>query len=237
MATRAGVPEYSTSPRAQRRSERSIRASWATGYWGATSSIRASISTRLRTTHETIVRARSPAAGSASTSASWRSSTAVAVRCPKSASNTAASATRRPARRLRTRSPPVSEEAFIGKTSARAAGGSPSDPCEGGPHRSRRWQVVPPPSGSPGVPIDEGRPRSQPLPALRSIHGTPGVPAKLVIVNPAPPVAVLRAPRCPRRRPGRSRSGPGARAGARPRGRPPPAPGGRRARGQLRDGR
>src|SRR5215211_2132071 len=105
MATRAGVEEYSTSPRPQRSSERSIRASWTTGYWGATSSIRASISTRFVTTAETIDRASSPAAGSASTSASWRSRTAVGVRCPKSASNTAVRATRRPARNERMRSP------------------------------------------------------------------------------------------------------------------------------------
>ena len=50
MATRAGVEEYSTSPRAQRSRERSIRASWTTGYWGADASIRASISTRFATT-------------------------------------------------------------------------------------------------------------------------------------------------------------------------------------------
>jgi len=104
MATRDGVEEYSTSPIAQRSSERSIRASWTTGYWGADASIRASISTRFATAASTIVRASSPAAGSASTSARSRSRTVVAVRCPKSASNTAASATRRPARRLRIRS-------------------------------------------------------------------------------------------------------------------------------------
>jgi hypothetical protein len=104
MATRDGVEEYSTSPIAQRSSERSIRASWTTGYWGADASIRASIWTRLATTAATTVRASSPAAGSASTSARSRSRTAVGVRCPKSASNTADSATRRPARRLRTRS-------------------------------------------------------------------------------------------------------------------------------------
>src|SRR6185312_16803946 len=104
MATRAGVSEYSTSPIAQRRSERSIRASWTTGYWGADASIRASIWTRFATTAPTIRRARSPAARSASTSARSRSRTAVAVRWPKSASKTADSATRRPARRERTRS-------------------------------------------------------------------------------------------------------------------------------------
>ena len=104
MATRAGVSEYSTSPRAQRSSERSIRASWTTGYWGADASIRTSMSTRFATTQPTIPRASSPAPGSASTSASERSSTAVAVRWPKSASNTADSATRRPARSDRTRS-------------------------------------------------------------------------------------------------------------------------------------
>jgi hypothetical protein len=103
MATRAGVEEYSTSPSPQRSSERSIRASWTTGYCGAASSILASISTRFLTTMATIDRASSPAAGSASTSASCRSSTAVADRCPKSASNTAASATRRPARSERMR--------------------------------------------------------------------------------------------------------------------------------------
>src|SRR6478672_5002989 len=104
MATRAGVSEYSTSPIAQRSSERSIRASWTTGYCGAETSIRASISTRFATTSATIRRASAPAAGSASTSASERSRTAVAVRWPKSASNTADSATRRPARSERTRS-------------------------------------------------------------------------------------------------------------------------------------
>src|SRR6185369_8063036 len=104
MATRAGVSEYSTSPIAQRSSERSIRTSWTTGYWGAAASIRASISTRFATTSATIRRASAPAAGSASTSASARSRTAVAVRWPKSASNTADSATRRPARSERTRS-------------------------------------------------------------------------------------------------------------------------------------
>ena len=105
MATRDGVEEYSTSPSAQRSSERSIRASWTTGYWGAAASIRASIATRFSTTAATIPRASSPAPGSASTSARSRSSTATAVRCPKSASNTAARATRRPARRDRMRSP------------------------------------------------------------------------------------------------------------------------------------
>ena len=104
MATRAGVEEYSTSPSAQRSSERSIRASWTTGYWGADASIRASISTRFATTDATIPRASSLAPGSASTSARSRSRTAVGVRCPKSASNTAASATRRPARSDRIRS-------------------------------------------------------------------------------------------------------------------------------------
>src|SRR6266550_1034568 len=104
MATRAGVSEYSTSPIAQRSSERSIRASWTTGYWGAETSILASMSTRFVTTAATIRRASEPAAGSASTSARSRSRTAVAVRCPKSASNTADSATRRPARSDRTRS-------------------------------------------------------------------------------------------------------------------------------------
>src|SRR6185369_16397823 len=104
MATRAGVSEYSTSPIAQRSSERSIRASWTTGYWGAAASIRASISTRFATTSATMRRASAPAAGSASTSARARSRTAVAVRWPKSASNTADSATRRPARSERTRS-------------------------------------------------------------------------------------------------------------------------------------
>ena len=39
MATRDGVVEYSTSPIAQRSSERSIRASWTTGYWGAAAAI------------------------------------------------------------------------------------------------------------------------------------------------------------------------------------------------------
>ena len=48
MATRAGVEEYSTSPSAQRSSERSIRASWTTGYWGADASIRASICDPIR---------------------------------------------------------------------------------------------------------------------------------------------------------------------------------------------
>src|SRR5262245_48275466 len=104
MATRAGVAECSTSPRAQRSRERSIRASWTTGYWGATASIRASIATRFSTTAETIRRASSLAAGSASTSARLRSRIAVGVRCPKSASNTADSATRLPARSERTRS-------------------------------------------------------------------------------------------------------------------------------------
>src|SRR6185369_11668552 len=104
MATRAGVEEYSTSPIAQRSSERSIRASWTTGYWGAAASIRASMSTRFATTASTIRRASSPAARSASTSARSRSRTAVAVRWPKSASNTADSATRRPARSDLTRS-------------------------------------------------------------------------------------------------------------------------------------
>src|SRR5262245_5154093 len=104
MATRAGVSEYSTSPIAQRRRDRSIRASWTTGYWGAETSIRASISTRFVTTAPTIRRASWPTAGSASTSARSRSSTAGAVRWPKSASNTADRATRRPARNERTRS-------------------------------------------------------------------------------------------------------------------------------------
>src|SRR5215212_8101241 len=104
MATRDGVEEYSISPIAQRSSERSIRASWTTGYWGASDSMFASISTRFATTAPTTVRASSPAAASASTSARSRSRTAVAVRSPKSASNTAESATRRPARSDRMRS-------------------------------------------------------------------------------------------------------------------------------------
>src|SRR5207247_693822 len=104
MAPRAGAVESSTSPIGLRSSERSIRASWTTGYWGAAASIRASMSTRFVTTAATIRRASAPAAGSASTSARSRSRTAVAVRCPKSDSNTEDSATRRPARRERTRS-------------------------------------------------------------------------------------------------------------------------------------
>src|SRR6185369_10936762 len=124
MATRAGVAEYSTSPSAQRSSERSIRASWTTGYWGADASIRASISTRLVTTAATIPRASSPAPASASTSARSRSRTVVAVRCPKSASKTAASATRRPARRDRSRSPGWSSRALMppaGRSDAKRA--------------------------------------------------------------------------------------------------------------------
>ena len=47
MATRAGVPECSTSHMAVRSSARSIRASPVTGYWGARRAISASIESRF----------------------------------------------------------------------------------------------------------------------------------------------------------------------------------------------
>src|SRR6478735_8072638 len=106
MATRAGVPECSTSDMAVRRSARSIRASPVTGYWGARRVISASIESRYRVTAPTSSRASSAAAGSFSDSARCRSRTASAVCCPKSASKTAESARRRPVRRPRTRSAP-----------------------------------------------------------------------------------------------------------------------------------
>ena len=76
---------------AQRSSARSIRASWMTGYWGAAGSIWASMCRGARPPRSTISRASSAASGRARSSARWRSRTASAVRCPKSASNTAAS--------------------------------------------------------------------------------------------------------------------------------------------------
>ena len=104
MATRAGVAEYSTSPSAQRSSERSIRASWTTGYWGADASIRASIVDACATTAPTISRASSPAPGSASTSARCRSRTAVRACAARSPPRTPPRARRRrPARGYRTR--------------------------------------------------------------------------------------------------------------------------------------
>ncbi len=109
MATRAGVAECSTSPMATRSNARSIRASWTTGYWGARRSIVASIRSRRRTTIATRSRANDAAVGSSSVSARCRSRIAGAVRCPNSASNSAASASRRAARRERISSawPPV----------------------------------------------------------------------------------------------------------------------------------
>src|SRR6185436_4879161 len=134
MATRAGVEEYSTSPIAQRSSERSIRASWTTGYWGADASIRASMSTRFATTDSTIRRASSPAARSASTSARSRSRTAVAVRWPKSASKTADSATRRPARSDRTRSARRSSAPDTVDQDGDGAHLQPEEPLDGEAH-------------------------------------------------------------------------------------------------------
>src|SRR5690349_14752398 len=64
----------------------------------------ASISSLWRTTAATNSRARSAATGSRSVSTRWRSRMASAVRCPKSASKIAASASRRPVRRPRCRS-------------------------------------------------------------------------------------------------------------------------------------
>ena len=81
-----------------------MRASWTTGYWGASSSIRASIVSRLATTAATSSRASSAASASPSSSARWRSKTADGVRWPKSASKTAASASLRPVLFDRTRS-------------------------------------------------------------------------------------------------------------------------------------
>src|SRR6185503_2653476 len=104
MATRAGVPECSTSPRADRSNARSILARPVTGYWGATTPIRASIASRWATTASTSSRARAAAVSSRSDSARWRSRIASAVRWPKSASKIAASASRRPVRRPRWRS-------------------------------------------------------------------------------------------------------------------------------------
>src|SRR4051794_24887367 len=108
MATRAGVAgECNTSHRPQRSSARSMRASETTGYCGATAVIRASRASRNRTTFATSSRASATVSGSPSV-ARWRSRIASAVRCPNSASNTAARASRRPARRLRARSSPPS---------------------------------------------------------------------------------------------------------------------------------
>ena len=106
MATRAGVAECSTSDMAQRSSARSIMASPVTGYWGARRVISASIESRCSISAATSSRASAAAFGSRSSSARWRSRTASAVRCPKSASKTAARASRRPVRRPRTRSGP-----------------------------------------------------------------------------------------------------------------------------------
>ena len=106
MATRAGVAECSTSDMAQRSRARSIRARPVTGYCGARRVISASISSRCAMTAATSSRASAAATGSRSSSARWRSRTASAVRWPKSASKTAARASRRPVRRPRTRSAP-----------------------------------------------------------------------------------------------------------------------------------
>jgi len=106
MATRAGVAECSTSDMAQRSRARSIRARPVTGYCGARRVISASISSRCAISAATSSRARAAAFSSRSSSARWRSRTASAVRCPKSASKTAARASRRPVRRPRTRSAP-----------------------------------------------------------------------------------------------------------------------------------
>jgi hypothetical protein len=69
MATRAGVPECSTSDMAVRSSARSIRARPVTGYWGARRVISASIESRCAITAATNSRASSAAVGSRSSSA------------------------------------------------------------------------------------------------------------------------------------------------------------------------
>ncbi len=116
IATRAGVvAECSTSPMAVRSNARSILASCTTGYWGARRSINASIRSRFSTTASTRRRASSAVSGSPSSSARCRSSTAVAVRWPNSASKMAARASRRPARRARIRSPRArAEDSLMG---------------------------------------------------------------------------------------------------------------------------
>ena len=187
MATRDGVEEYSTSPIAQRSSERSIRASWTTGYWGAMASIRASISTRFATTAATMDRASAPAAGSASTSARSRSRTAVAVRCPKSASNTADSATRRPARRLLMRSEGAASSRFTRATRhARAAGqaaasdhvGTSGDPSDAGTGLLGVAGRPPPSPGPSGEPNGEDTSESEAAPSPPSSYGTPSDPLR-----------------------------------------------------------
>ena len=141
MATRAGVAECSTSDMAQRSSARSIRASPVTGYCGARRVISASIESRCAISAATSSRASAAAFGSRSSSARWRSRTASAVRWPKSASKTAASASRRPVRRPRTRSAPdaidqhghrpelETEQSFDGRGDRRADLGR--ERCEG----------------------------------------------------------------------------------------------------------
>lgn len=69
-----------------------MRASWTTGYCGATTPIRASIVSRWATAAATSPRASSATCGSASVSARWRSKMLWGVRCPNSASKIAAKA-------------------------------------------------------------------------------------------------------------------------------------------------
>ena len=147
MATRAGVAECSTSDMAVRRSARSIRARPVTGYWGARRVISASIASRCDISAATSSRASSAAFASRSSSARWRSRTASAVRWPKSASKTAASASRRPVLRPRTRSAPdaidqdrhrpeiQAQQPFHGRRRLRREPGSPEarGPARGGP--------------------------------------------------------------------------------------------------------
>src|SRR5437870_976307 len=92
---------------ALRSNARSIRASVTTGYCGAIRSMVASIVSRCETTAATRERASEAATGLPSISARWRSRIASAVRCPNSASKTAARASRRPVLRARIRSEPA----------------------------------------------------------------------------------------------------------------------------------
>jgi hypothetical protein len=221
MATRAGVSEYSTSPRAQRSSERSIRASWTTGYWGAATPIRASMSTRWATTAPTIPRASSPAPGSASTSARDRSRTATGVRWPKSASNTAARATRLPARNDRMRSAGSLLLALL----IECRPGTPGERYDGGRRYIAAVRPIAPPVGTPGGRNGGGGPLRWPGRAIRRSYRSPSVPR-----GRASGARGSFSRR--RRRRGRRPPGPGGRGAARPPARPPPGRAGPFPRGR-----
>src|SRR5258706_5110410 len=128
---------------AQRSKARSIRARVTPGYCGATRSIVASIVSGCETTAATSERANEAASGLPSISARCRSRIASAVRCPNSASKTAARARRRPVRNARIRSEPLSASDTVDRDGDRFEP-QPEHPLDGrgdgGPDVTGEWQ-------------------------------------------------------------------------------------------------